>query len=247
MRCRDHHVPPGSRAHEKLWPYIGPLRCRWIFLVCRCLRVRPPAGPLAADFTEQILRQAATTTWTRKGGLDLAALTLRSRGPQSNFATQWVKGSTTASAVPAKCRPRKRSPPDAAETTGLSRAARATLTAHDRALVAREGRATQRRLNGYEYENALRDLSRAPWLQVRGQFPDDGEANRYNKVGDALDVSHVHMARYMAAADYAIRQALSVRLERPAHERPSFATTRATSAPSPASSPRIPSTRRPTA
>ncbi|MES2462297.1 MAG: DUF1587 domain-containing protein, partial [Armatimonadota bacterium] len=72
-----------------------------------------------------------------------------------------------------------------------------------------------RRLNGYEYENALRDLFQAPWLQVRDQFPEDGEAFRFNKVGDALDVSHVHLARYMAAADYAIRQAMSVQLNRP--------------------------------
>ena len=63
--------------------------------------------------------------------------------------------------------------------------------------------------------NVLRDLLSAPWLQIRGQFPDDGEAHRFNKIGDALDVSHVHMTRYMSAADYAIRQVLSVQLERP--------------------------------
>ena len=75
--------------------------------------------------------------------------------------------------------------------------------------MAKEGRATQRRLNRYEYENALRDLLHAPWLQVRDSLPEDGEAHRFNKVGDALDVSHVQMARYLGAADYALRQAMA--------------------------------------
>lgn len=87
-------------------------------------------------------------------------------------------------------------------------------------MYAREGRATQRRLNGYEYENALRDLLSAPWLQIRGQFPDDGEAYRFNKVGDALDVSHVHLARYLTAAEYAIQEVMR------AHEKRTATTTK---------------------
>src|SRR4029079_10834051 len=89
------------------------------------------------------------------------------------------------------------------------------LRTYEAEQTATAGRAKLRRLNGYEYENALRDLLSAPWLQVRGQFPEDGEAFRYNKIGSALDVSHVHMSRYMTAADYAIRQILSVAYERP--------------------------------
>jgi hypothetical protein len=55
----------------------------------------------------------------------------------------------------------------------------------------------------------LRDLLQAPWLQIRDTLPEDGEAFRFNKVGDALDVSHVQMARYLSAADYALRQAMA--------------------------------------
>src|SRR5206468_12329846 len=51
---------------------------------------------------------------------------------------------------------------------------------------------------------------------IRDSLPEDGEANRFNKIGDALDVSHVQMARYMAAADYAVRQAMAPQAERPA-------------------------------
>src|SRR5437899_2289684 len=68
------------------------------------------------------------------------------------------------------------------------------------ARVRREGRSTWRRMNRYEYENTLRDLLDAPWLQVREMLPEDGLSARFNKVGDALDVSHVQMSRYLAAA-----------------------------------------------
>jgi hypothetical protein len=47
-------------------------------------------------------------------------------------------------------------------------------------------------------------------LRVATQLPEDGEAAHFNKVSKALDVSHVHVARYMSAAQTAIREALSV-------------------------------------
>ena len=74
----------------------------------------------------------------------------------------------------------------------------------------------QRRLNRYEYENALRDLLNVPWAQVKDKLPLDGEGYRFNKSGEALDVSFVQMERYLTAADYAMRQAMSAVFERPA-------------------------------
>ncbi|MDX2029086.1 MAG: DUF1592 domain-containing protein [Blastocatellia bacterium] len=106
------------------------------------------------------------------------------------------------------------------EKTAFLQALAHRLTTEEKARNAREGRATQRRLNGYEYENALRDLFSAPWLQIRGQFPEDGEAHRFNKIGEALDVSHVHLARYMSAAEYAIQEVIR------AHEKRTATTTR---------------------
>lgn len=148
----------------------------------------------------------------KKGGLDLTSLAY-APADRANFQ-RWVQihDRLEAGEMP----PREKKRPDAAEQAALVGTLRAALTATEQAAVAREGRATQRRLNGYEYENALRDLLHAPWLQVKGQFPEDGEAFRYNKIGDALDVSHVHLARYMTAADYAIRQVLSVQFDQPA-------------------------------
>ncbi|MBB6052903.1 DUF1592 domain-containing protein [Armatimonas rosea] len=98
--------------------------------------------------------------------------------------------------------------PSPAERSAFLSTLAMSITTQEKAQDARQGRATQRRLNAYEYENALRDLLHAPWLQIRGQFPDDGEAFRFNKVGEALDVSHVHLARYLTAADYALREVI---------------------------------------
>lgn len=141
------------------------------------------------------------------GNLDITTLAY----PPSDQATfdKWVKirDRLASGEMPPKAH---RQRPDPAESNAFLTNLATILTAQQLAETARDGRATQRRLNGYEYENSLRDLLSAPWLQIKGQFPDDGEAFRFNKVGDALDVSHVHVARYLAAADYAIRQVISV-------------------------------------
>jgi hypothetical protein len=89
------------------------------------------------------------------------------------------------------------------------------IAAADKARQASEGRSTWRRLNRYEYENSLRDLLKAPWLQIRGMLPEDGESHRFNKIGDALDISHVQMAQYLEAAEYALREATAASTERP--------------------------------
>ena len=82
------------------------------------------------------------------------------------------------------------------------------VAAH-RAALAGEGRATLRRLNRHEYENALRDLLGVPWAQVADRLPEDGEAHRFNKSGEALDVSYLTMERFVESADYALRLAMA--------------------------------------
>ena len=77
----------------------------------------------------------------------------------------------------------------------------------DRRELATSGRSVWRRMNRYEYENSLRQLLSAPWLQLKTMLPEDGELQRFNKIGEALDTSHVNLARYMQAADYALREA----------------------------------------
>jgi hypothetical protein len=147
----------------------------------------------------------------KEGGLDLTSLVYAPEN-QENFLL-WVRVHDRVQA--GEMPPKEKKRPEAGDVRAFVQSLTTSLTADERALTAREGRVTQRRLNRYEYENALRDLLQAPWLQVRAQLPEDGEAHRFNKVSQALDVSHVHMARYMLAAEYAMKQAMSVQLFRP--------------------------------
>ena len=123
--------------------------------------------------------------------------------------------------------PRGKKPEFASTEEFLGAIAKPMVAAH-RDQAAATGRATLRRLNRYEYENTLRDLFAAPWLELKDMLPEDGEAHRFNKVGDALDISHVQMAAYLAAADEAMRQVLASDQTRSrtvryyAREQPSF-------------------------
>src|SRR6266496_1849797 len=148
---------------------------------------------------------------TKKGGLDLTGLPFDLANP-TNFSI-WV---TVHDRVDnGEMPPKKKARPEPAELEAFTEMLSSSLVSAEQAREAMEGRATQRRLNRYEYENALRDLLHAPWLQVRDSLPEDGEAHRFNKSGEALDVSHVQMARYLGAADYALRQATATQAERP--------------------------------
>jgi hypothetical protein len=161
-----------------------------------------------------------------KGGLDLVDLKLDLRDPRS-FAT-WTKVHDRVQ--DGEMPPKKKRRPDRAEIDGFLESLNEPLSAADRARENAEGRSTWRRLNRYEYENSLRDLLGAPWLQIKEMLPEDGEAHRFNKVGDALDISHVQMAQYLAAADYALREVIVTQPGRPetkiirtyARDNPSF-------------------------
>src|SRR5690242_1031357 len=160
--------------------------------------------PAIRSFVEKHCTECHDTD-TMKGGLDLTALKFEP-GNSTNFS-RWVlvHDRVSKGEMPPKKKPR----PEASDLQRFTNSLASLLLTADRTRIAQEGRATRRRLNRYEYENALRDLLHAPWLQVRDSLPEDGEADRFNKIGDALDVSHVQMARYLNAADYALRQAMA--------------------------------------
>jgi hypothetical protein len=140
----------------------------------------------------------------KTGNLDLADLPFTPSDP-ANFAI-WTK-------VHDRVRDGEMPPFASPSLTKTSRDAflaslAAPLVSADRARFAASGRSVIRRLNRQEYENTLCDLLGAPWLQVQAMLPEDGVAYKFNKVGEALDVSHVHMNQYLAAADYALREVL---------------------------------------
>ncbi|EDY18203.1 Protein of unknown function DUF1588 [Chthoniobacter flavus Ellin428] len=148
---------------------------------------------------------------TKKGNLDLTALPFYLDDPKV-FA-EWVKVHDRVR--DGEMPPKKKAQPDPAERDAFLKTLGTPMIAADETRAAKEGRATQRRLNRYEYENTLRDLLHAPWLQIKEMLPEDGEAYRFNKVGEALDISHVQMSRYLSAADYALRQVMASQVSRP--------------------------------
>jgi Protein of unknown function (DUF1592)/Protein of unknown function (DUF1588)/Protein of unknown function (DUF1585)/Protein of unknown function (DUF1587)/Protein of unknown function (DUF1595)/Planctomycete cytochrome C len=171
-----------------------------------------PDGELVQTFLEKHCLECHESV-SKKGGLDLTELGNDLDAPRT-FAT-WVgvHDRVNRGEMPPK---KEKSPgPEAAEVEAFTKALSAGLVASEQARMARDGRATQRRLNRYEYENVVRDLLHAPWLQLKDALPEDGESHRFNKIGDALDVSHVQVARYLGAADYALRQVMARQVERP--------------------------------
>ena len=173
------------------------------------------AAPFSADeaaaFTDRHCSSCHNDV-DKEGGLDLTSLSY-APDDAANFLT-WVKVHDRVQN--GEMPPKEKKRPAATEVTTFLGGLSTSLISAERAMVARDGRAMRRRLNRSEYENALRDLLKAPWLLISDQLPEDGEAFRYNKVSTALDVSYVHMVRYMAAAEYAMRQAMSVKYVQPA-------------------------------
>ena len=143
--------------------------------------------------------------------LDLTSLKYEPED-HANFSL-WVKilDRVTAGEMPPKKKPR----PERTELEAFLREMGATLTTSEQAIIARDGRAVQRRLNRSEYEYALRDLLNVPWAQIKDKLPLDGERYGFNKSAEALDVSFVQMERYLSASDYAMRQAMAAAFERP--------------------------------
>jgi hypothetical protein len=179
-------------------------------LLCAVAFADPAVPDKSAEFFDRFCGECHYED--ANGGLDLSALTFDPAN-RDNFAT-WVRviDRVTAGEMPPKKAEKRPTPGDLATFTHI---VSSPLTAFEKEVTVRDGRAMQRRLNRYEYENALRDLLGVPWAQVKDKLPHDGEAHRFNKSGEALDVSFVQMERYLTAADYAMRQAMSVAFERP--------------------------------
>ena len=184
-----------------------------IVLVALFVFVTRPSGAAAAD--SAFIGEHCTSCHNeidRKGRLDLTSLALEPNDP-ANLAV-WIRVHDRVKA--GEMPPAGRQRPDAARQQAFVENLAQSIVAAERASLAGEGRAIQRRLNRQEYENALRDLLGVPWAQIANRLPEDGEAYRYNKSAEALDVSYLQIARFMDSANYAMRLAMATKLERPA-------------------------------
>jgi Protein of unknown function (DUF1587)/Planctomycete cytochrome C len=148
---------------------------------------------------------------TKKGGLDLTTLGADLTQPKTFDA--WVKiyDRTANGEMP----PKKKARPDVSQKSAYLGDLSTLLLRQDTGRIAAVGRTVERRMNRFEYENAVRDLLQAPWLDLKEILPEDTEAFRFNKTGQALDVSHVQLQRYLTAAEEGLRSAFISSVEKP--------------------------------
>ena len=148
----------------------------------------------------------------KAGGLDLTALAPDLAPPEA-FA-RWVKvhDRIESGEMPPPKEPR----PPADETAAALKALRASLSAADRARRDAEGLTSIRRLTRAEYENTVRDLFDMPGIPLQDDLPSDGSAHGFDNNADALDVSHVNLAKYLEAADRVLDLATAKQPQAPA-------------------------------
>ncbi len=152
---------------------------------------------------------------TKKGDLDLTALKFDPTDA-GNFR-RWVKVYERVEA--GEMPPKKKARPPASEVEPALGALEQELVAADDARLAGTGRTALRRLTRVEYENTMRDLFDLPGISLQALLPPDGSVNGFDKNSDALSISHVHLAKYLEAADHALDLAIAWRPEAPRVQR----------------------------
>ncbi len=137
-----------------------------------------------------------------KGGLDLESLPWNPEDPE-HFRT-WTKVFDKVHS--AEMPPRKRTQPSPESKTLFIESLRKELHTVDARRQAKEGRVVYRRLNRNEWVHTVQDLL-GTQSALHELLPEDGTAGGFDNVGAALDLSPVHLERYLQAADLALREA----------------------------------------
>jgi mono/diheme cytochrome c family protein len=158
----------------------------------------------------------------QEGGLDLTSLK-QDLSNTDNFA-RWLKihDRIESGEMP----PKKKERPPVAEVSAVVQSLRQSLMQAEQPRLDREGRTAVRRLTRAEYENTVRDLFEMSGIALQGGLPADGSAHGFDKNNDALDISHVNLAKYVEAADHALDLAIATSPKAPAsvNQRISLAT-----------------------
>jgi Protein of unknown function (DUF1592)/Protein of unknown function (DUF1588)/Protein of unknown function (DUF1587)/Protein of unknown function (DUF1595)/Protein of unknown function (DUF1585)/Planctomycete cytochrome C len=152
---------------------------------------------------------------SRKGNLDLAALKPDYANPES-FA-RWVKVHDRIAS--GEMPPKKEKRPEASAATAVTAGLTKALIEAERVRLKEKGSTGMRRMTRVEYENTVRDLFGMPGLALQTLLPADGTAHGFDKNSDALEVSHVNIAKYVEAADHALDLAIATRPKAPASQK----------------------------
>lgn len=146
-----------------------------------------------------------------QAGLDLTALK-PDLANRENFA-QWVRiyDRLEAGEMPPKGQDR----PPAEQLAAAVKEISDSLIAAEQKRFVESGRTNIRRMTRSEYENTVRDLFDMPGIALQGNLPADGTAHGFDKNSDALDISHVNLAKYIEAADHILDLAIATQPEPP--------------------------------
>lgn len=150
---------------------------------------------------------------TQEATLDLSTLPRDFSNP--DHFRRWVKVHDRIAA--GEMPPKDAEQPNAAERTAVLKTLSESLIAAERATS--KDVPKLRRLTRAEYENTIRDLFDMPGIALAGSLPADGSAHGFDKHPEALDISHVNMAKYLEAADLILDYAIATRPEPPSIQR----------------------------
>lgn len=163
--------------------------------------VRAEAGEAVAERLGPFLEQHCISCHDdrlQRGGLDLTSLA----GDMTDVAALAVWVRVHDRVLAGEMPPENRPPPEADERGEFIAELAAGLEAGHGEIKA----TVFRRLNRLEYENTVNDLLGTN-LELGGLLPEDGRGDLFDNVADALDLSPVHLARYMEAAHLALETA----------------------------------------
>jgi len=149
---------------------------------------------------------------SKKGNLDLTTLK-PDFGDAETFA-RWLKVHDRIAS--GEMPPKKKARPEVGEVKAVTGWLAESLIAAERTRLDAESRTGVRRLTRAEYENTVRDLFDLPGLALLNDLPADGTAHGFDKNSDALDISHVNLAKYLEAADKTLDLAIATRPAAPA-------------------------------
>ena len=172
--------------------------------------VRAELPPSAGAFIEKRCVDCHDSD-TKKGNLDLTALKPDFTDPETFALWLKVHDRIESGEMP----PKKKARPEAGEVKTVTGWLAESLVKAERTRLDAEGRTGVRRLTRTEYENTVRDLFDLPGLSVQSGLPTDGSAHGFDKNSDALDISHVNLAKYIEAADKTLDLAIATQPQAP--------------------------------
>ncbi len=164
-------------------------------------------SPPILSFLDQHCIECHDDVTTKGGGLNL--LELEFNPDDINNLAIWTKVRDRAKS--GEMPPEKKRRPDREDLGAFVAVTATTLEEEWQTRYSEQGRVGGRRLNPTEYENTLRDLLAAPWLELKNMLPPDPEVHGFDNVAEAQEVSYIQLGRFLDAAEVAIDGAMQLR------------------------------------